>query len=239
LNSSRVSKLGLQGLGTFATGAGGGDVVMSYVPGVTTKVGGATVANQIVAAVLLDQLEGPLGRPLDGILGYDFISRFVIEIDYAHREMRIFDRTKYHHTGAGKPVAVTLEDSTPFFDGSVEVPQRGELPGHFVLDTGCLCDVQLFTPFVDANNLLAALPDAKQSGFSAGAGGQTHEVSTKIPALHIGDVVIKDARADLARDKEGAMADPESTGLVGGLTFGRFTLVLDYRGKQVFLDPAK
>jgi predicted aspartyl protease len=239
LNSSRVSKLGLQAFGTFATGAGGGDVVLSYVPGVTTTVGGATVSNQIVAAVLLDDIEGLLRRPLDGILGYDFLSRFVVEIDYANQQMRLFDRTKYHHTGAGKSIPITLEDSTPFFDASVEIPKRGMLAGHFVLDTGCLCDVQLFTPFVDANNLLAALPDAKQAGMSAGAGGMTHELSTKIPSVKIGDVVVKDVRADLARDKHGAMADPESTGLIGGLTFGRFTLVLDYRSKQVFLDPPK
>jgi hypothetical protein len=213
--------------------------VMSYVPGVTTKVGGATVSSQIIAAVLLDQLEGPLGRPLDGILGYDFISRFVVEIDYANAQMRLFDRAKYHHTGSSKAIPITLEDSTPFFDASIEVPKRGVLPGHFVLDTGCLCDVQVFTPFVDANKLLEALPDAKQTGYSAGAGGQTHEVSTKIPSLTIGETIVKDVKADLARDKDGAMADPESTGLMGGLTFGRFTLVLDYKAKQVFLDPPK
>jgi len=51
--------------------------------------------------------------------------------------------------------------------------------------------------------------------------------------------VVNNVRADLARDTVGAMADPESSGLMGGLTFGRFTLVLDYRGKQVFLDPPK
>jgi predicted aspartyl protease len=237
LNSSRVSKLGLQGVGTFATGAGGGDVVVSYVPGVTTKVGGATVKNQLVAAILLDDLEKALQRPFDGILGYDFISRFVVEIDYANQQMRLFDRTKYHHTGAGKPIAVSLEDSTPYVDATVEVPQRGQLAGHFVVDTGCLCDVQLFTPFVDDNKLIEALPDAKQTGFSAGAGGATQEVSTTLPSVTIGDVVVKQVRADLNRDKAGATADPESAGLLGSLTFKRFVLVLDYRNKQVFLDP--
>ena len=53
------------------------------------------------------------------------------------------------------------------------------------------------------------------------------------------DTIVKDVKADLSRDTDGAMADPESTGLMGGLTFGRFTLVLDYKAKQVFLDPAK
>lgn len=239
LNSSRVSKLGLQGLGTFATGAGGGDVALSYVPGVTTKLGGATVSNQIVAAILLDDLEKMIMRPFDGILGYDFISRFVVEIDYVKQEMRLFDRTKYQHAGTGKPIAVTLEDSTPYIDASVEIPKRGLLPGHFVLDTGCVCDVQLFTPFVDSNKLLEALPEAKQTGFSAGAGGATQEVSTTIPSLRIGDVTVKEVRADLNRDTSGATADPESTGLVGSLTLKRFVLVLDYKKQQIFLDPLR
>lgn len=239
LNSSRLAKLGLTGFGQFATGAGGGDVVLSYVQGVTTKVGGAEVANQIVAAVLLDPLERPLQRKLDGILGYDFISRFVVELDYKNQEMKLYDRATYKHTGAGTPIGVTLEDSTPFIDAKVEIPKVGLLEGHFVLDTGCLCDVQLFAPFVDKHQLLSALPDAKQAGYSAGAGGETHAVSTTIPAVHIGDQVIKEPKADLSRDTKGAGADPESAGLIGSITWKHFVLVLDYKARQVFLDPLR
>ena len=72
---------------------------------------------------------------------------------------------------------------------------------------------------------------------SAGAGGVTHEVSTTIPSLRIGEHVVKDVRADLNRDKTGATADPESTGLIGSLTLKRFLLVLDYKNQQIFLDP--
>jgi hypothetical protein len=153
--------------------------------------------------------------------------------------MTLHDRAKYQRSGGGKAIAVTLEDSTPFLDAKVEIPKLGTLEGHFVLDTGCLCDVQLFAPFVDKHQLLSALPNAKQAGYSAGAGGETHEVSTTIPALYIGDQVIKDPKADLSRDTKGAGADPESAGLIGSVTWKHFTLVLDYKGKQVFLDPQR
>ncbi len=239
LNSSRVGKLGLSAVGTFATGAGGGDVVVSFVPHVTTKVGAATVTDQIVGAVLLDALEGPLQRPLDGILGYDFISRFVVEIDYVGQQMRLYDRAKYQHTGAGKPTPITLEDSTPYFDAAIVLPDKSDLPGHFVLDTGCLCEVQLFTPFVDQHKLLSVFTDAKQAGYSAGAGGTTNQMTTKIPALKVAGWYLKDAKAELARDKHGATADPETAGLIGSLVFKQFLLVLDYKNKQVFFDPIK
>jgi predicted aspartyl protease len=239
LNASRVSKLGLSTVGRFATGAAGGDVAVSFVPHVTTKVGDATVTDQIVAAVMLDQLEGPLGRPLDGILGYDFISRFVFEIDYVAQTMKIYDRAKYHHTGAGRATPITLEDSTPYFDAIIEVPGKGELTGNFVLDTGCSCEVKLFTPFVDDHKLVSALPNVKQGGYSAGAGGTTNQMTTKIPGIKVGGWLLEDARAELSRDKMGATADPETAGIVGSLVFKQFLLVLDYKNKQVFLDPLK
>jgi hypothetical protein len=239
LNASRVAKLGLSAVGTFATGAGGGDVVLTCLQGVTTEVGEGAVDALSIVAVPLDHLEAPLQRPLDGILGYDFLSRFVIEIDYTNQSMRMFDRASYHHTGAGKPVAVTLEDGTPFLDAAIELPDGKTITGHYVLDTGCLCDVQMFTPFVDKHGLLAAFPHAKQAGFSSGAGGVTHEVTATIPALHVGGEIIKDPRADFARDTQGASADPESAGLIGSLTWKRFVLVLDYKHQQVYLDPAR
>jgi hypothetical protein len=235
LNASRLAGLGLKATGTFAAGAGGGDVTVGYVPHVTYTVGGATLNDQIVSAIPLDALEGPLGRKLDGILGYDFLSRFVVEIDYKHKQLRLVDRASYHH-GAGTPVPITLEDSTPFVDATVELPGMPPVPGHFTLDTGCLCQVSLFAPFIDQHKLLAAVPDAKSAGFSAGAGGETHQVSAPITALHIGARTIDKPVADFGRDTTGATADPESAGLIGAIVWRDFVLVLDYKRKQVWLD---
>ena len=235
LNASRLPALGLTSTGTFAAGAGGGDVTVGYVPHVTYAVGGATLHDQIVSAIPLDGLEGPLGRKLDGILGYDFLSRFVVELDYRQKQLRLRDREGYHHA-PGTPVPITLEDSTPFVDATVELPGLRPLPGHFTLDTGCLCQVSLFAPFIDAHHLLAAVPDAKADGYSAGAGGETHQVSARITSLHIGDRTIEKPIADFGRDTSGATADPESAGLIGAIVWRQFVLVLDYKRKQVWLD---
>jgi hypothetical protein len=235
LNASRLAGLGLEATGTFAAGAGGGDVTVGYVPHVTYAVGGATVKDQIVSAIPLDGLEGPLGRKLDGILGYDLLSRFVVELDYKHKQLRLLDRETYHHA-AGVPVPITLEDSTPFVDATVELPGIPPLPGHFTLDTGCLCEVSLFAPFIDQHELLAAVPDARDAGFSAGAGGETHQLSAPISALRIGARTIEKPIADFGRDTTGATADPESAGLIGAIVWREFVLVLDYKRKQAWLD---
>jgi hypothetical protein len=235
LNSSRLGTLGLVETGTFAAGAGGGDVTVGYVPHVTYAIGDAVVRDQIVSTIPLDPLEAPLGRKIDGIIGYDFLSRFVVEIDYAHKRLRLRDRASYHHA-PGTPVPLTLEDSTPYVDASVEVPGVQPVPGHFVLDTGCLCEVTLFAPFIDEHHLLDAVPDARVTGFSAGAGGETHQVSAPITSLRIGDKTVDKPTADFGRDTTGATADPESAGLIGAIVWRRFVLTLDYKRKQAWLD---
>jgi hypothetical protein len=235
INSSRLARLGLAATGTFAAGAGGGDVTVGYVPHVTYAIGDAEVRDQIVSAIPLDALEGPLGRKLDGIIGYDFLSRFVVELDYPHEQLRLRDRATYRH-GAGTPVPITLEDSTPFVDATVEVPGVAPLPGHFTLDTGCLCEVTLFAPFIDEHHLLDHVPEARATAFSAGAGGETHQLTAPIAALRIGDKTIEHPTADFGRDTTGATADPESAGLIGAIVWKRFVLTLDYKRKQAWLD---
>ncbi|MBV8760282.1 MAG: retropepsin-like domain-containing protein [Deltaproteobacteria bacterium] len=236
LNASRLGALGLTATGTFAAGAGGGDVTVGYVPHVTYAVGGAVIRDQIVSAINLDDLEKPLGRKLDGILGYDFLSRFVVELDYGRKQLRLRDRATYHHAG-GTPLPITLEDSTPYVDAQLELPKVAPLTGHFTLDTGCLCEVEISSPFTDEHELLVAVPNARNAGFSAGAGGETHQVSATITALTVGSHRIDKPVADFSRDKTGATADPESAGLIGSIVWRRFVLVLDYKRKQVWLDP--
>src|SRR5262249_20731032 len=83
INARRLGRLGLTAVGNAAGGAGGGDVAVSYVPGVSFALPGVALDKQIVTAIPLDAIEPMFGHPIDGVLGYDFLSRFVVEVDYA------------------------------------------------------------------------------------------------------------------------------------------------------------
>jgi hypothetical protein len=177
INSSRLSKLGLTATGKFAAGAGEA-VELSYVAGVTFTLPGVTLANQVVASIPLDQLEPLLGKPIDGILGYDFLSRFVVELDWKAKKMWLHDRESYRHTGTGGRVALTLEGSTPEADASITCPAASRSPGGsrpIPAASAGYCRRRS-----SIRTSLDAVPSAKVSGFGAGAGGG-HEVSAKIP----------------------------------------------------------
>ena len=234
LNSTRLDQLHLHATGRFGIGAGGGDTVAGYVPHVTFDLAGAKLRDLTVAAIDFTVLEAVFGRRIDGILGYDFLSRFVVEIDYAHDVMRLHDRSRYAHAG-GAAIPITLEGSTPWVDASIDVPGQAPIGGHFTIDTGCGCEVSLTTPFTDGNHLLDAFHPLPQ-GISAGAGGVTRSLTGEIPALHVGALTIDRPTADFARDATGATADPESAGLIGAMIFRHYVLVLDYAGERMWLD---
>ena len=42
------------------------------------------------------------GHAVDGMLGYDFISRFVVQIDYANKTMNLFEPQGYRYRGSGE-----------------------------------------------------------------------------------------------------------------------------------------
>src|SRR5262245_32349962 len=79
VNSELVKELNLKVEGQ-ADGTGtGGPVQFGLVNGVSLSVAGAEVTNQIVATTSLDKT--PCVE-FDGVIGYDFINQFIVEIDY-------------------------------------------------------------------------------------------------------------------------------------------------------------
>jgi hypothetical protein len=238
INRSRLDRFGLTAVGHIGGGAGGGNVDVGYVKGVSLALDGVTLTDQIVTAIPLDDLEGPLGRPIDGVLGYDFISRFVVEIDYARARLTLRDPRAFPAPGAGEPVPITLQGGVPNISAGIELPGRPALSGTFIIDTGCTCEVNLYAPFTRANRLIEALPKVltPPHGASRGAGGTTDTVQGRIGALTFGRVRLRGPIASFARDTAGSMADPDAAGLIGGRVWRRFVVTLDYGRKTMWLD---
>ena len=99
-------------------------------------------------------LERIFGVRLGGILGYDFIARFVIEIDYPNKVMRLHRLDGFTYRGAVRPIPITVEEGVPYADGSISVRTKPNIPAHFILDFGASDTMILTRPFVEANDLL-------------------------------------------------------------------------------------
>ena len=62
-----------------------GKEVITYAEHVTVRIGDVELRDQHAGVLQLRGLEKLYGMPMAGLLGYDFLSRFVVDIDYARR----------------------------------------------------------------------------------------------------------------------------------------------------------
>ena len=48
---------------------------------------------------------------IDGVLGHQFFTHFVVEIDYARQQINVYDRASYKYSGAGEiiPLEIALQ----------------------------------------------------------------------------------------------------------------------------------
>jgi predicted aspartyl protease len=95
LNRTVAERLGLDLHASEDARTGGGSVQTGSATGVTLSVGSMSLPDVTVVAIDLSGLQAGLGRPVDGILGYEIFRRYVVAIDYAANTVRLHDPTEY------------------------------------------------------------------------------------------------------------------------------------------------
>src|SRR5688572_29748628 len=128
-----AAKLGLKTEGKVRGTATGGAIEASLIKGVTLSVEGAKVSNQLIAAISFGAV--PCFQ-FDGIIGYDFINQFVVEIDYANSIMNLYDPKSYAYTGKGEVIPLSLVDGTPHTDAKIVLEAGEPVVASLEVDTG-------------------------------------------------------------------------------------------------------
>lgn len=183
------------------------------------------------------------GHAIDGLLGYDFISRFVIEIDYASNTVSLHEPNGYKYSGSGEvvPLALLEDDSggkVPLVQVKIRQQGRAAVEGKFIADTAVRSAVSFNTPFVDANKLLQSAQKTIQAPLGGGAVVRESLQSIgRIPTIQIGRFTLKKPIAIFFQDKQGVVASPEFDGIVGAEILRRFKVIFDYSRRRMILEP--
>lgn len=240
INTSRLADFGLKIYGkTIATG-GGGSAEYNYAAGATFTWPGVELRNQHVAVLDQTGLERALGVPLGGILGYDFISRFVVEIDYEKKLLTLHDPNKWSYSGSGFIVPVTFDDGIPFADGLISVGEKTDIPAYFVLDFGAQETMTLTSPFVKANDLLNLAQTNAYVNRPAGLENQffsQNNVRGHIDRLALGKLIEQSIPVNMSVNTKGAYASTNFSGTIGESIFRRYHVFLDYPRNRIIYEP--
>src|ERR1051325_4024624 len=114
-------------------GVGAGSSGAARVSG-SVRIAGTGLVEPIDYALDLSGMPSRHYHVLDGILGYDFIVRHVIALDYEKSEMRIYDRRTFKYRGSGVSLPLTLIEDKPNAMAELHLLDGETLRGVFLID---------------------------------------------------------------------------------------------------------
>ena len=240
ISTELAQAVGLRLQGSLGiTGTGTGRIRAAYVRDVTYNISGAEFTDgRSVAAPsqeFFHPLENSFGRSFHGILGYDFLNSFVVEIDYANQIINLYDPANYRYTGSGEIIPIRLNDKKPYVNATLTPLEGSPIPSNIHLDIGYGGTLSLNGKFVAANNLIQSAGTTIET-FRRGAGGETAARIGRVRSLQLGRFTIANPTASFSL-VQGRGVRSDSSGSVGGQFLQRFKVTLDYSRKQMILEP--
>ena len=236
-NKAAALGLKLQGHSSGGGGAGPNTYAVSQTSGLTIALPHVTFEDQSAAVIDLGLVEEQFGRPVDGLVGLNLFLKYVVEIDYAAKQLTLYDPPTFVYSGAGESVSLTLRDGHFFVPATIDIGTRGELAGQFLVDSGgCMMTTVLTSPFATRNKLPASDQKTIADRSVSGLGGETRLLAGRANSFRIGTSVFRSPLIYISQDKGGALASSEYAGLIGTEILRRFKVIFDYSRRRLILE---
>jgi predicted aspartyl protease len=137
LSPETAQKVGAKIIGAKEGQSAGGKVSVSLAKVDSLAVGETKLEDVDVGIVDLSQIAKTIGAPIDGDLGYNFLNRFQITIDYGQCEIRFDDPKRVEDLGRLARTEVPLRLAHPAKPLIlVDAYLNGSGPFQFAIDTG-------------------------------------------------------------------------------------------------------
>ena len=170
-----------------------------------------------------------MGRPIAGIIGYEYFNAAVVEIDFATPRVNVHDPKAFALPAGASWADLTLLRRRPYVNGSIE----GNEPGLFVLDIGSNTPLIVHSPAVTRFKLLEGRETRKT--FSGGVGGMSASRSGSVTSFELAGQTVHNVGATFSESASGATASAESQGTIGVGVLAEFRLIVNYPQKKIAL----
>lgn len=202
----------------------------------TLETKGLKSSNHLVY-IILDQnfnLSSHIGIPVNGIIGYKFFRNNIVEINYQKKKITVHlnnEETRKKLDKRFKAIPITIERSKPYIYTTAIVDSI-QIPAKLLIDIGNSDAFWIFE-----NNKIKLpkknFPDFLGKGFSGDIEGHR----AKIDNFIIDDFNFKKPIVSFPDSSSVRNVNmvPDRIGSVGGEVLKRFTVVLDYADKKLYL----
>ena len=176
------------------------------------------------------------GEQIDGIIGYSFLSRYIIKIDYDSLKIDICTKGSIRYPKGGYMLRPTFNNNLPV--QPLRVRDDASVNARFLYDIGAGTCMMLSTDFVGDSSLLHRKRKlwAKEG---EGVGGKIDMHLTVIKEVKLGPYRFRSVPVYIFDDAYNVTSYPYMGGLIGNDILRRFNCILNYEKREFYLVPNK
>ncbi len=175
------------------------------------------------------------GVKIDGIIGYSFIRRYVIRIDYDVNMLEIYTPGTFRYPRGGyllRPGFTTLPRQLTMLEDSRKVNTR------LIFDTGAGLCFLLSRDFTEDSSLFKIKKKFYPTQ-AEGLGGKKKMELTVIKSVKIGPFRFRNVPVHVFDDNYNITSYPTLGGIMGNDLLRRFNLILNYPQQTIHIKPNK
>ena len=204
-------------------GTGAGTESVQFAQGVTIESAGKQLADRTVAIRdLTDISKRVVGHPLTIILGREIFDEGIYALDV---DTGRFESVAPNALPAAQPLALSEANGIKQFAVTID-----GLPVMADFDLGNGNEVLISREFAERAGLLEA-ENILGTKLGGGIGGPVERTLVRVETLEIGGHVLRDLTVAVSPPGDGADAN------IGVSVLRNFTLVIDFAGNRVWLEP--
>jgi hypothetical protein len=175
------------------------------------------------------------GERIDGIIGYAFISKYILGVNFDSSLINVFKRGNYTYPKRGFTWSFAIN-----YLPSVQLNTNdaSNITANYYLDCGAGLSLLMSDKFVKDSNLLNSKKKLLNTQVD-GVGGKSDTRLTTIKELRFGKYRFKNVPTYLYPDNNDLLNYPTNVGLIGNDILRRFNWVLNYAKKEIHLIPNK
>ncbi len=231
IDEAFADELGLDKEGNLKGVGAGGTVDLSFAVLPPYELKGISFGEQKVAVLDMAELIRRLGIDIAGILGFDFLSRFVTRVDYANELVSFYDPELFEYTGDGSAVDVHVDESLFRAPATLD----GEHSGTW------LCDIGAGTMHLDGRYALRE-GYADKHGVLRMAHGAANEYQIKIvkgERLEFAGFNLYEPTISFAYGGTDTVFTADRIGIIGNTVFRNFVVYVDYANERMMLEKGE
>lgn len=208
----------------------------------TLTLPGMKLLDPNLAAHSLEHLGPWYGLRVGGVLGDDFLTGVVAELDYARLSIEFYDASSYRQPGHMEKLPIHWVDGLPTIAARLRVGGQ-TIDGNFLLNTGGTSGVVVFRSFLSAKRS-AQLSGKTLPGETVDASGAHAATLMRADWLNLGRIRVSRPIVAISESSDfglpsGAGARKRKgdavAGWIGGEILRKFRLILDFPDNRVFL----